>query len=71
MLANMQSPWVRIVTSLFVGHAAGAGAARRQVFGVRIAPASVFGAARFGFEPAPFFIYARIRYVSERFDVDQ
>lgn len=71
MPADVRNPGVRIIASPFVSHAAGAGAACGRVFGLQIAPASVFGAARFGFGSAPFAICARIRYMSEQFDVDE
>ena len=71
MPADVRNPGVRSITSPFVSHAAGAGAACRRVFGVQIAPASDFGAARFGFGPASFAIYTRIRYMSQQIDVDE
>ena len=58
MPANMRCPRVRNVTSLVVSHTAGTGATCGQAFRVLIAPAGDFGAARVGFEPAPFAIYA-------------
>lgn len=58
MPANMRCPGVPNVTALVVSHTAGTGATGGQAFRVQTAPASGFGAARVGFEPAPFAIYA-------------